>query len=427
MQILALGVDHERAPIELRERLATPATELPTALGALREQIAEGVILSTCNRTELYALVGHRESGRRAGTRFLADLGGVPLHELSPLLGEHWREDGARHLFRVTAGLESMIVGEHQILGQVRAAAEAARAAGSVGPILGRLFDDALAVGKRARVESGIARSAVSVSTAAVELARRTLGTLAGSTILVVGAGEMGSLTARSMLEHGVSRVLVTSRTEARATEVAARVGGRALPFERLVDGLAESDIAISCSAAQGYVIGERDVRDALARRPERPLVLIDIAVPRDVEPSAGGIRGCTLHNVDDLRALREANLTRRRLEGAKVEALIERAVQDFLDWSVGRDVAPTIKDLVGQAEAIRLAEMERALARMGPLSARDRNAMNAMTTAIVNKILHRPIVRLKARGGHHDASVYVHAVRELFDLPDVEAEAGLD
>lgn len=427
MLILALGLDHQRADVRLRERLAIAQSELPATLATLREQIAEGVILSTCNRTELYALVGHRESGRRNAVRFLADTCGVALEEFSSALAEQWNEDAARHVFRVAAGLESMIVGEHQILGQVRAAAEAAQKAGSVGPILGRLFRDASSLGKRARVESGIARSSVSVSTAAVELARRTLGSLENRAILVIGAGEMGSLTARSLVDHGVSRVLVTSRTVERAAEVAARVHGEPLPFDRLADGVADSDIVISSSAAPGYVVTESLVRDAVARRPERPLVLIDIAVPRDVEPTVAAVPNCVLHNIDDLAAVREANLAARRLEGAKVEAMIDGEVEKFLNWWVGREVAPTIADLVASAEEIRLGELERGLARMSVLSERDRNAINAMTTAMVNKILHQPIVRLKQRTRRHDANVYIHAVRELFALPDpTDAGAGV-
>jgi glutamyl-tRNA reductase len=425
MQLLQLGLDHRGADVGLRERLAIPAGELPEILRLLREQIAEGAILSTCNRTELYALVGHRETGRRATVRLFADARGVPVEAFSSALSERWGEDAARHLFRVTCGLESMIVGEHQILGQVRAAADAARAAGSAGPVMTRLLRDALALGKRARVESGIARSAVSVSSAAVELARKTVGPLEGRVGLVIGAGKIGSLAARSLADRGIGRLLVASRSRERAEALADRIGGEPLPLERLIEGLAESDVAICGTAAPGYIVTEEDVRTALEGRPGRPLILMDIAVPRDVEPSAGEIPGCILRNIDDLVAVREANLAARRLEAVKVEPMIEREVDKFMQWWLGREVAPTISDLVAQAEGIRVAELERGLARLGALSDRDRNAINALTTAIVNKMLHRPIVQLKQRGGHHDAGVYVHAVRELFGLPDRPGEAS--
>lgn len=424
MLIYGLGLDHQRADVGLRERLAIPVAELPATLERLREHVAEGIIVSTCNRTELYVLVGHRETGRRAALRFLAESRGVPINELTPVLVEHWDEDAANHLFRVAAGLESMIVGEHQILGQVRAAWDAALAAGSAGPVLERLFRDAVSLGKRARAESGIARHPVSVSTAAVELARRSLGSLEGRTVLVIGAGEMGALTARSLVNHGASRVLVTSRSVIRAAEVAACVEGEPLSLDGLADGLVRCDIVISSTAAPGYVVTESLVREAAERRGGRPLVLIDIAVPRDIEPLVASIDGCVLHNIDDLAELQETNLAARRLEGAAVEAMIEGEVQKFIDWWVGREVAPTIGDLVAQAEGIRQAELERGLARLGSLSDRDRNVINAMTSAMVNKILHRPIVQLKHRGGRHDANVYVHAVRELFDLPRRTSDA---
>ncbi|MBA2448727.1 MAG: glutamyl-tRNA reductase [Chloroflexi bacterium] len=418
MQILALGLDHHRADVRLRERLQVADGELPWVLGQLREQIAEGAILSTCNRTELYALVGHRETGRRAAIRFLADARRVPTEAFAGALAERWQEDAIRHLLRVSCGLESMIVGEHQILGQVRAAGDAARAAGSAGPILSRLFRDALTVGKRARVESGIARNAVSVSSAAVELAQKALGGLDGRTALVIGAGKMGSLAARSLLAKGVSRVLVISRTTERARMLAERVGGVTLAWDRLEEGLAASDLVIASTAATDCVVTREVMGRALADRRERPLVVVDIAVPRDVEPAVGDLAGCSLYNIDDLAAVQEANLAARRLEAVKVEVMIEREVEKFMGWWIGHEVAPTIAELVARAEEIRLAELERGLARLD-LSERERNAVNAVTTAIVNKMLHRPIVALKARGGRHDANVYVHAVRELFGLPE--------
>jgi glutamyl-tRNA reductase len=213
--------------------------------------------------------------------------------------------------------------------------------------------------------------------------------------------------------------VLVTSRTDERAEGLAARVGGEPLPFERLLDGLVETDIVISSTAAPGYVVTEQLVRAALGHRPERPLLLIDIAVPRDIEPAAAEVPHCTLRNIDDLVAVQQANLAARRLEAGKVEALIERDVGKFMGWWQSREVAPTIAELLEQAEQIRQAELERGLARLGSLSERDRNAINAMTSAIVKKMFHRPIVQLKERGGHHDAHVYVHAVRELFGLSE--------
>jgi glutamyl-tRNA reductase len=425
MRLLALGLDHHRADIGLRERLAISASELAEVLGALRGQLAESVVLSTCNRTELYALVGHERSGRWTTVRCLADVRGVPVEQFADALSEHWQEDAVRHLFRVAAGLESMIVGEPEILGQVRSAGESARQAGSSGPLLTRLFRDAVAVGKRARTESGIARNPVSVSTAAVELARRALGGLAGRSVLVIGAGRMGALAARGLAEKGLATLMVASRRASRAEALAERVGASALPLERLVDGLTAADAVISSTAAPGFVVTESLVREAVARREARPLVLVDIAVPRDVEPSVADIPSCLLRNVDDLVAVQQASLAARRLEAPRVEALIEQEVEKYMDWWLGREVAPTIAELVARAEQIRVAELERGLARLGPMSERERNAVNAMTSAIVNKLLHQPIVRLKQRGRHHDSSLYSHAVRELFGLGERSAIGG--
>ena len=418
MEILALGVDHQHSDVALRERLAVPSAELPELYARLAAHLPEAVVLSTCNRTELYALVDRRAGGREAAIHLLSrERAGLPIAELAGVLGERWQEDAVRHLFRVAVGLESLIVGEPEILGQIRGAADAARRAGSAGPVLTRLFRDALAVGRRARVESGIARSAVSVATAAVELAQKAVCSLDRRTVLVGGAGKMSAIAARSLAARRAGRILVTSRRLARAEELAARVGGEAYSFDRLAEAVAESDVVITATAAPGPVFSESLVRRALAGRPERPLVLVDVAVPRDVEPSVSGLPSCTVYNIDDLAAVRQANLAARRLEGAKVEAIVEREVDKFAAWRAGREVAPTIAELVARAEQIRRAELDRALARMGPVAERERNAVDAMTQAIVNKILHDPIVRLKQRGGHHDASVYVHAVRELFGL----------
>jgi glutamyl-tRNA reductase len=382
-------------------------------------------VLSTCNRTELYALVGHERSGRRTTARCLADARGLPVEQFADALSEYWQEDAVRHLFRVAAGLESMIVGEPEILGQVRSAGESARLAGSSGPLLIRLFHDAVAVGKRARTESGIARNPVSVSTAAVELARRALDGLAGKTVLVIGAGKMGALAAQGLAEKGLAKLLIASRRAERAEALAERVGASSLPLERLGDGLAEADAVISSTAAPGFVVTERLVREVITRRVSRPLVLVDIAVPRDVEPSVADVPSCALRNVDDLVAVQQAGLAARRLEAPRVEALIEQEVEKYMDWWLGREVAPTIAELVSRAEQIRLVELERGLARLGPLSERERNAVNAMTSAIVNKLLHQPIVRLKQRGRQHDSSLYSHAVRELFGLGEPSAIGG--
>ena len=421
MQLLALSLDHRHADVRLRERLVVPSEKLPERLALLRTEMQECVLLSTCNRTELYALVGHQGSGGKAAIRALARAADVPSEQFEDALMLHWQRDAVCHLFRVTAGLESLIIGEHQILGQVRAAAAAACAAGTAGPILERLFRDAVRVGNRARAESGIARSAVSVSTAAVELAARALGSLRGRTVLLIGAGKMTALAAQSLRDKGAGRILVTNRSQARAEELAATVAGQAVAFERLADALAMADVAISSTAAPTPVVTEELARRATEGRAERRLVIVDIAVPRDVDPAVAEVPGCVVYNIDDLTAVRETNLAARRLEVGKVEAVIERETERFVAWWRGREAAPTIAELVAQAERIRRTEVERAAARLGPLSDRERNEIDSMTGAIVNKMLHSVIVRLKERGGTHDTQVYVHAARELFGLPKAD------
>lgn len=422
MSIIVVGLTHREAPVELRERLAIAPAHLEEALDRLSEYVAEGVIVSTCNRTEVYARVGHHHSGLRVLTRFLADTGEFDEHALAPYLRDHWQEDAARHLFRVAAGLDSMILGEGQVLGQVRQAYDLATSRRPIGVILGRLFDWALVVGKRARTETAIARSAVSISQAAVELARQALGGLDQATVLVIGTGKMGELAARALRERGARRVLVANRTAERASALVEQLGGEAWPFERLDEALVATDIVISSTASDEYVISAEQLRRLMDERAGRELALVDIAVPRDIEPAAGGIDGVHLFNVDDLRGACAANLDQRRGQADSVERIIEDELQKFVRWWQTREVAPTISALVNKAEAIRQEELSRTLARLGPLSERETSALNALTAAIVSKMLHDPITQLKARGAGLDGKHYIHATRELFDLPLAES-----
>ncbi|MCI0346346.1 MAG: glutamyl-tRNA reductase [Chloroflexi bacterium] len=432
MRLLALGVDHRHAPVGLREHLAVSDVELPAVLAAIRERFAEGALISTCNRTELYVLVGHERSGRRAAIEFLCRIGDVERTQIEAALVERWQRGAVRHLFGVACGLESQILGEHQVLGQVRDAGTRAREAGSAGPLITRLFHDAVAIGKRARTETGIARNAVSISASAVELARQTLGSLRGRRALVIGAGRMGTLAARGLDDAGVQDLLVVSRTPARALALADQVGAKSARIEDVPEIIRECDVVIAATVSDGYLLTEDLVRAARARSSDRRLVIVDVAVPRDVEPAVASIPGCSLYNVDDLTTVRDEGLAARRAEAAKVEPLVDVAADRFMAWWQARELTPVIADLIVHAEAIRAAEVERAMGRLGDLSDRQRNAVNALTAAIVNKMLHGPIVRLKERGGQHDARLYVHAVRELFGLtgtsdlldPSVEPDA---
>ncbi|MBI4319671.1 MAG: glutamyl-tRNA reductase [Chloroflexi bacterium] len=417
MQIIVVGLNHRAAPVELRERLAFDNQQLGVALYTLSQQVAEGVILSTCNRTEIYSVTECADPGVDVTKQFLADFHGVPLRDFEDYLYCHSQADAVRHIFRVSSGIDSMILGEPQILGQVREAFEAAETGRSSGPVLSALFRHAINVGKLARTETDISRNAASVSYAAVELAKKIFGELRRCTVLVVGAGEMGKLTARTLVDNGASTVLVTNRTHRRAQELADRFQGRAIEFERIAEALAVSDIVISSTGSTEYVVSADAVRHALRQRKNKPIFFIDIAVPRDIDPQIDKLENAYLYNIDDLKAVREANLREREKEAKKVEAIIETEVGKFLAWYGTLDVVPTIAALCDRAENIRQAELAKALSKLGDLSDRDRERVNALTQAIVNKILHLPITRLKSRSHDRDGHDYAHALRELFDL----------
>jgi glutamyl-tRNA reductase len=324
-----------------------------------------------------------------------------------------------RHLFRVSAGLDSMIIGEPQILGQIRGAFEVARQHQSLSPSMSRLFEQALSVGKRVRTETEISRSAVSVSYAAVELAREVFGDLHGRTALVIGAGKMGELTVRTLRSHGVSRLIVGSRGMASAERLARRLGGDPCSLDQIHDALSDSDIVISSTASGQHVLHANDVERAMSRRMDRSMLIVDIAVPRDVAPEAGDVSNVHLFNIDDLEDICSRNLETRRLELPQAELLIDDEVARFEAWRESREITPLIRSLVSHAETIRQSELDRALARLSSLSERDRNVVQALSVALVNKILHDPITRLKTVPPEHDSRVYARTVRDLFSLAD--------
>ena len=323
--------------------------------------------------------------------------------------------DAARHLFRVAAGIESMVLGESEILGQVRSAFSAATAANTHNAVLSQLFHTAIRVGRKARSETGIGRHAVSISSTATKLAERTLGDLPARSVLVVGAGEAGKLTARSLVERGVKKLLVTSRTAARAKELAKDLGGRPVPFNKLGATMAGSDIVITSSAAPDFLIGQAEVQEATAHRNGRPLLLIDIAVPRDVDPAVRGVSNVQLYDMDDLQALVEKGRNARQQEVANVERIVDEGIDRFRTWVRDRGVVPTVAALREGADSVRRAELEKTFQRHGDLTEKQRRSIEAMSSALVKKLLHEPIVRLKSDDGER----YVVPVRELFNLDE--------
>lgn len=414
MVILAVGVNHRTAPVEEREKLAFSPAELPSALQRLRRELGPAAILSTCNRSEVYASAPDEPGQPQRLIELMAACKGLRRPPDASRFYVLHQEEAVRHLHRVACGVDSMVLGEAQILGQVREAMAAAHAAGSLDGVLSRLFHTAIAVGKRARSQTRIGRYALSVSATAVALAKKTFGSLRQRTVLVISAGATGKLAARSLAQSGASRILVTNRTYARAAELAQRLGGEAVPFDRLPQALADSDIVISATGADTFVLGPDLVRSALASGNSRSLLLIDIAVPRDVDPSVRQLPNVHLFDIDDLQAVSEANLRGRQREIARVEAIIDEEVQRFMEWWRSLDVVPVIAALWERAEAIRRRELDKALRRLGSLSPDERERIEAMTAAIVKKMLHQPIARLKDGS---DRRRYLEALQELFDL----------
>lgn len=419
MTLIVVGVSHQATPLDVRERLAFPLPEIRPALDQLQHFVHEGVLLSTCNRTEIYADVGHARTGREALVRFLAEARGMAPAEITDTAFSLGEVDAVRHLFRVSAGVESMIVGEPQILGQIRSAFELARTHQSLSASMSRLFEQALAVGKRVRTETAIAQNAVSLSYAAVALARDVLGDLRDRTVLVIGAGKMGDLAVQTLRAHGVNRLMVASRVMASAARLAARLGGAPRTLANIEEALVEADIVISSTAAGHHVLEAETVARAQAARNGRLLLLVDIAVPRDIDPAAGRLNNVHLYNIDELESICARNMELRRLELPRVETLISEEVARFESWRENREIAPVISALVDRAEGIRQAELERALARLAGLSERDRNVVQALTVSLVNKLLHTPIMRLKEHGTTESARTYARTVTDLFALVD--------
>ena len=415
MHITLVGISHKTAPVALRERFTFTPDELPAVLPRFG---GAAVLVSTCNRTEVY-ITAHHPIAAGSVIALLSELKGADAPE-----GAFYHQigvDAARHLFRVASGIESMVLGESEILGQVRAAFSAATAAHTHNAVLSQLFHAAIHVGRKARSQTHIGRHAVSVSSTAVSLARETLGELASRTVLVVSAGEAGKLTARSLAEHGASRVLVTSRTASRARELAADLGGDPVAFDRLGQAMGEADIVISSSAAPEFLIGADEVRQATAHRNGRPLLLIDIAVPRDIDPAVREFPQVHLYDIDDLQGLVEQNRNARRQEVTKVDHLIEEELKRFEQWLRARGVVPTVAALRRYAEDVRQAEVDRTLKRLGDLTPAQRAAFEKMTGSLIKRLLHDPIGKLKGDDGER----YVAAVRELFLLDPEEASPG--
>ncbi|HEU0336732.1 MAG TPA: glutamyl-tRNA reductase, partial [Gaiellaceae bacterium] len=391
MKLALVGVSHHQAPIELRERVAVDA-ERAAALAARLAGDGEAVVLSTCNRTELYLAAEGDAALAQRGLATLAELAGDAAGELAPVLYRLHDESAALHLFRVAAGLDSLVPGEGEILGQVRAAFEA----GTTGPLLDRLFRQALHAGRRTRAETAIGESPASVPAAAAALAQQVFGELASRRVLLLGAGRMSELTARNLVSRGAVVAAVANRSPEHGEALAERLGTRAVGLDQVPAELGAADVVVSSTSAPAFVLGPVEAADELRARRGRPLLFVDLAVPRDVDPLLGEIDGCFVYDIDDLEAVVEVSLAGRRDEAARAERVVADEAARFHEWQASLAIVPAIASLRARAEEIRASELAKAESRLERLPESERRLVEAVTAQIVNKLLHLPTVRLK-------------------------------
>jgi glutamyl-tRNA reductase len=419
MKLLLTGLNHRTAPVEVRERLAFDEKTLPQALDQLRkrEGLLEGMILSTCNRVEVAVTADEQADAESAVECFLSDSRSVARDWVTPHLYRYGGPEAVRHLFRVASSLDSMIVGEPQILGQLKSAYSVAKECGAISGDLDLVVTKAFNVAKRVRSETDIGESAVSVSYAAVELAREIFGSLKGQSVLVVGAGKMAESAARHLKRAGVSEILVTNRTRDRAEALAAEVGGRVIDYEFFHDALPQVDILIASSGASHHIVTGDEMRAAIGKRRNRPMFLIDIAVPRNIEPSVNELDNVFLYDIDDLGKVVDQNV-RGRVETAQAaEEIIREEVDRMMLRLKTREVAPTIISLQEQLEQWRAGEVERQRGKLGKLTPQQEEALDAITRGIINKIAHGPITELRKQAGDAAGAHVLSVIRKLFRL----------
>ncbi len=417
--IIVVGVNHKSAPIEIREKLAFSVRKLNESLKNLDRHplISENIILSTCNRVEIYAKVEDIENGIMSLKKFFADYHEIPMQELDQHFYTYINQETIEHLFSVSSSLDSMIVGEPQILGQVKDAYIAAKDQKATGIILSQLFERSFSVAKKVRSETAIAEKAVSVSFAAVELAKKIFDDLKDKVVLLIGAGEMSELAAKHLLASGVNSILVSSRKFERALELARSLKGSAIRFENFADELIRTDIVISSTSAPYSIIRKDVVEKAIHKRKNKPMFFIDIAVPRDVEPEVNDIENIYLYNIDDLQKIVDSNKSEREKEAEKARKFIKDEVVLFSEWLKSLNVAPTISSIREQAEKVRISELEKTFFKLKDLTETQKTAIENMTSSIINKILHQPTVKLREQTNEKHGHWYIQVVRHLFHL----------
>ena len=432
MNIIVIGLSHRTATVEIREKVAFSPSLIEKPLHDLiaLDDIVEGVIVSTCNRVEIYATTRDIAGGISRIKRFMADHHCIPLETLDPYLYSYHSEAAIRHVFRVASSLDSMIVGEPQILGQIKTSYGYAAEYRSSGIILNRFLHKAFSVAKRVRTETKIASSAVSVAFAAVELAKKILGELTDKTVMLVGAGEMCELAAKHFLNSGAKGVMVTNRTFERAERLADEFGGEAIRFEELFQHLHRADIVLSSTGAPHIIIGPKEVEEVIKRRKFRPMFFIDIAVPRDIDQKVDDIENAYLFTVDDLQEIVQANLAQRSLEAEKAEEIIDQEIGQFYKWLSSLEVTPTIVALRNRFDEIRRTELDKTVSAWKDLPPDAEKRLEALTMAIMNKLLHTPTTVLKQAGQGGRVDLYVDALRQMFALeaaPEEKEELELE
>ena len=428
MRLFAVGVTHRTAPVELRERIDFARTGVDSALIALTSNgvAREAVVLSTCNRAEIYAVADDDRAGEAVG-RFISDYHRVPWDRLAPHVFQHRGSDAADHLFRVAAGLDSLVIGEPQILGQVKEAFATANGLKHTGAVTHRLFNTAFTVGKRVRSETGVGEGAVSVSYAAIALAKKIFGDLTGLEVLILGAGEMAKLTGVHLRAQRVKRLTIASRTASSAEALARQVNGRAVAWAQLPDALADADIVIGATGAPEPVLTRSRIEETMRPRRSRPLFLIDIAVPRDVEPAVGDLDQVFLYNIDDLRTIVKDNLARRSAELDRAERIVAEEVARFATWMQSREILPTVIALRQRFESIRRAELLRLEPKLAGLPPEARARIDEITHLIVEKLLLGPTEQLKSVTDEALMVSYSDAVNRLFSLASDDSGAAIE
>ena len=421
MNIVVVGLSHKTAPVEIREKVTFPADKMAGYLGDLtsRKGVSEGVILSTCNRVEIYAGVAHNDNGAESIKSFIAKFHDVPRGPLDEALYIYEGHDAIKHIFRVASSLDSMVVGEPQILGQLKDAFDFALKSKSTGVYLNKLMKKAVSVAKRIRTETKIAENAVSISFAAIELAKKIFEDLATKSFMLMGAGEMAELAAKHLINNGVTDVYITNRTHKNAIALAEEFDGKVVPFESFTDELRHTDIVICSTGAPDYVLNKEQVQKIMKERKQKQMFIIDIAVPRNIDPEINDIDNVYLYDVDDLQGVVKTNIEERSKEADKAERIVEHEVHSFLKWQDSLAATPTIIALREKAEAIRKEELDKVLRKLGPMEEEKIRAIEYLSSSIMNKLIHPPTAALKSE--KEDMDVMIDVANRLFKLETEE------